>query len=521
MSRTFRCCILAAALALLAGCGGATIANYQSGNVDVNKTWDSYNPQAPSIVVPAWRQALAGAPLLEVGGFKLAALDRYNRPDPVVLDSLRLSVRGGEVRVEHLGGLNAASLYLLYDADRLHPAVIDAGQAGAIGAAFRADRGVLALGITAKGGALLRPGQLARIGFAAGTDTAARHASFITQDNRSAVRNLAATDNGDQTVTLQWNERNTGDYDLNGEVNVADLTRIGLYFNQSTDPGQNPNSAKVEVADGDDNGLITLADITPISFNFGSFITGYNVYRTTLATPDENPDPTDTGRWTKIENTIEPSGPSAPRDYNGQQTRLLYTFIDAAGSGDFAWYVAPTGQAGSTPPEGKPSNVMKLQTGPPPAQLDFEIQAPATELLQVNDEFYIAIKITGATGLFSANVRFEYDGSLVQFEEGVAAYAGHTNLLEPPLFLAVDNAGTATSPYVLIGFNATQTSGTPVKDGDGYLAYFKFKALAPGINAECFRFPQSTNFIWLWGAQYGVALTPPPVLGAPQNVNIA
>ena len=139
MSKKLIGCILAAALILLAGCGGNTYALYQNGNLDVHKMWDSYNPQAPAIDVPSWRQALSGAPALENGGFRLVALDNYNRPAPLVLRSLRLVVQGDLVQVLHSGGLNAASLYLLFDGSRQHPAALDASQPGAVGAAIQVE----------------------------------------------------------------------------------------------------------------------------------------------------------------------------------------------------------------------------------------------------------------------------------------------------------------------------------------------------------------------------------------------
>jgi len=161
--------------------------------------------------------------------------------------------------------------------------------------------------------------------------------------------------------------------------------------------------------------------------------------------------------------------------------------------------------------------------GPPPAGLSFEIVSPATEFATVGDEFYVAVKVTGVTDLFSANVRFEYDSDVVQFEEGVASYndgTDHPNFLSPPLFVTADNVDSATSPYVLLGFNATETQGTPTVSGDGYLGYFKFKAIGAGIVDEAFRFPQSSNFIYLWGSDYGVAVAA-PALGSPQLLNVA
>lgn len=73
-----------------------------------------------------------------------------------------------------------------------------------------------------------------------------------------------------------WEEVNCGDYDRNGEVNIADLTVIGLNFGKSA---ASEDWTAARAADGDGNGEINLADITPVGVNFGAQIGGYSVYR--------------------------------------------------------------------------------------------------------------------------------------------------------------------------------------------------------------------------------------------------
>jgi len=75
--------------------------------------------------------------------------------------------------------------------------------------------------------------------------------------------------------TLGWGYFNSGDYDQNGEVNVADLTPLGLHFGE-VGPFA-PDSAQ-SVIDGDGNGEINLADVTQIGLNFGRRVEGYRVY---------------------------------------------------------------------------------------------------------------------------------------------------------------------------------------------------------------------------------------------------
>jgi hypothetical protein len=390
--------------------------------------------------------------------------------------------------------------------------------------ALEVEPGLLAVGAAAFGDGLLSTDEpIAKLTFADGASTAVRAAS-ISQNTLNTIKadNLTPVDNVNDSATLHWLEYNTGDCDVNGEVNIADITPIGQKYNISFDESH-PDYASLEVIDADYNGEIFIADLTPIGQNYQSVITGYDVYRTSLNTPDEVPLVSDTGRWTKVPNAAVPAGPSAPRVFNGTKVRVPYSFIDTCGEGDFGWYVQPVGTTldgkDTTGPVGEAVTLHVSSSGPPPAGLSFEIQPPAGDVVSVNDEFYLAVKVTDATDLFSANVRFEYDSTLVEYVEGVPAYAGHDNMLDPPLFVDADDVDPAESPYVLLGFNATQTQGTPVVSGDGYLAYIKFRALATGANTSAFRFPQSSNFIYLWGEQYGVSSST-PALGSPQNLEV-
>jgi len=75
--------------------------------------------------------------------------------------------------------------------------------------------------------------------------------------------------------TLGWGYFDSGDYDQNGEVNVADLTPLGLHFGEA---GPFASDSAQAVIDGDGNGEINLADVTPIGLNFGRRVEGYRVY---------------------------------------------------------------------------------------------------------------------------------------------------------------------------------------------------------------------------------------------------
>jgi len=100
-----------------------------------------------------------------------------------------------------------------------------------------------------------------------------RTASFTPYGVANAVQDLVVTDA--DPPRLSWTYRNKGDYDLNGMVNVSDLTPVGSYYGMSS---SDPMWLKAAAADGDGNGMITVSDITPIGQGFGATITGYQVW---------------------------------------------------------------------------------------------------------------------------------------------------------------------------------------------------------------------------------------------------
>jgi hypothetical protein len=82
----------------------------------------------------------------------------------------------------------------------------------------------------------------------------------------------------DGVDTLTWHYASIGDYDQNSEVNIADLTPLGVNFGEV---GPFAYETSESVVDGDRNGEINLADITPIGQNFQRVVTGYGIYTST------------------------------------------------------------------------------------------------------------------------------------------------------------------------------------------------------------------------------------------------
>jgi hypothetical protein len=525
LTKTATIILLLACLASLAACGGSTFAVYDDGHTTINQNWRggaSWDPFAPAVKVTDVRSAVANAPARNVGAWQVVALDRNNQPDAALAQALRFDTTADTLRISAAKAVEFAALYVRYDGARQHVLKTDCAAAGRLALAGELEPGLLSIGVVALDKAIPAGTQLAAVQFAAGASQAVRRASY-SQFSSNIVTDLTVVDNGDETATLGWSERNTGDYDLNSEVNVSDIVPIAQHYTARV-LADDPDYAILEVIDGDENTEINSADLVPIAMNLGSTVLGYNIYRTALAAADETPDPALTARWAKLENEAAPSGPSIVRSLpTGQSFRLHYTFHDECGTGDFGWYVSAYGPGGDDTKVNGPASPASTKsiesTAPPEAAMSMSVMPPYSEFLNVDDEFYVAVRVDNITGLSSVNVRLEYDSSLLELVDGTGEYESNANLLSNYLFLAVDEVGSATSPYKLMGFNITQKQGTAVVTGSGVVGYLRFRATGSGVNAEAIRFPQATTYLLLWGEQYGVPVATPG-LGSPVSLNI-
>ncbi len=91
---------------------------------------------------------------------------------------------------------------------------------------------------------------------------------------KNRVDDLTLTDNGDGTFTLTWTYKNVGDYDQNGIVAIADITPLAEHFQETADGEGDSFRGWI---DGNGDGIINIQDITPLAENFFSQVTSYGI----------------------------------------------------------------------------------------------------------------------------------------------------------------------------------------------------------------------------------------------------
>ncbi len=101
-----------------------------------------------------------------------------------------------------------------------------------------------------------------------------RESSIAAPDNR--VSDLLVLRTTDNYYRLTWTATNIGDYDHNGEVNVADLIPLARYLGESAPAGSPWTRQQAQYyVDGDGNNTVSISDITPIARNYGNLISYY------------------------------------------------------------------------------------------------------------------------------------------------------------------------------------------------------------------------------------------------------
>ncbi|MCB1185757.1 hypothetical protein KDL29_01210 [bacterium] len=115
-----------------------------------------------------------------------------------------------------------------------------------------------------------------------------RHTSDAPSGDINKLIDLQATGLGNGEYALHWSEVNRGDYDFNGEANISDIVGIARNLEQSYDQADPDAPLLTEFwVDGNQDGTVTIADISVIGQNYGSQVAGYAIsINDTLLDPD-------------------------------------------------------------------------------------------------------------------------------------------------------------------------------------------------------------------------------------------
>jgi hypothetical protein len=79
-----------------------------------------------------------------------------------------------------------------------------------------------------------------------------------------------------ESGTISWSYVNLGDYDLDGEVGVSDITPIAQSFGARTNDGVGDDALEAWI-DGDGDGEVGVSDITTIAQNFLARVAAYRI----------------------------------------------------------------------------------------------------------------------------------------------------------------------------------------------------------------------------------------------------
>jgi PKD repeat protein len=199
--------------------------------------------------------------------------------------------------------------------------------------------------------------------------------------------------------TLEWLYYSQGDYDQNGEVNIADLTPIAQHFGESSGGGSFEPASVQSVVDGDANGEINIADISPIGVNFGRSCASYNVYRSNSDSdaPAQNDAPNGAGAQLLGNLPLDQaSGTPAAQ-------RLAFSFPLQSLDKQSWYWVRPNDSSAGSGQDGTASSLLAGSS---------QNLAPLAKLTASSDEFPAA----PAEVTLYAYTSSDPDGSIVLFE---------------------------------------------------------------------------------------------------------
>jgi uncharacterized protein YfaP (DUF2135 family) len=196
-----------------------------------------------------------------------------------------LAVEGNTVRVnaQNLEGLERSYFRIVYPASSMSP--LEAKAVGLISPdstvslCYTGNEGEVILGFATIDGkqAVTGSGTLFEVTFANSPFDASKAVLAAPTGSQNRVTDLAVQPVDNTSYSLTWTERNTGDYNVDGDVNVADVTPIAANFGKRVNDGV--NDVREIPVDGDGDHTVGITDVTPLAMNYGNHLDGYIVYR--------------------------------------------------------------------------------------------------------------------------------------------------------------------------------------------------------------------------------------------------
>ncbi len=129
-------------------------------------------------------------------------------------------------------------------------------------------------------------GVIAQIRLARMSSSASRYISLAPTGDENVVNDLTAIPTGNPNeYTLIWHEKNVGDYNNDGRVDIADVAPLAQNFMKTRE--QASDQEQFDILDGDGNNKIDIGDITPLAQHFFTEVAGYNVYIGSASSPTD------------------------------------------------------------------------------------------------------------------------------------------------------------------------------------------------------------------------------------------
>ncbi len=326
MKRPLICCLIALSVIALSACGGGSHRSAPLPGTSLESAQDANSGMpAPPLPLALLERAPATDPLEmdaadavsalpEEGILLFAENERRRMLSDLPLALERERAEGGVrliVRAETDCTLPTSLLmYLRFDPERFNPRSVEFAEEvfpreAHLQLAVLDQYAHIPFAVAALPGAervqVRRGTVLAAVELERAPQTVRRRASAAPAGQGNTVK-LSLTVIGER-ARVEFYERNLGDFDLNGKVEIADITQLAMHYGKGGEFVQTP------VIDAGANNQVDIADITHLAMNYGSTLSGYDLE---LAfTPEEGPE----GDFVRLENATEPSDPTLTRPF--------------------------------------------------------------------------------------------------------------------------------------------------------------------------------------------------------------